>query len=86
MWMVLPATGIVELGRRIAAGKRVEEVDDDKMSREHATVRRERKCVRLPTRIESFHQLQPSPFSRRRQARHGGSLSRAGEHQLPAVG
>ena len=47
MWMVLPATGVVELGRRIAAGKRVEEVDDDKMSREHATVRRERNAWRI---------------------------------------
>jgi transcriptional regulator of acetoin/glycerol metabolism len=47
MWMVLPATGVVELGRRIAAGKRVEEVDDDKMSREHATVRRERTAWRI---------------------------------------
>jgi transcriptional regulator with PAS, ATPase and Fis domain len=46
-YLVLPATGVVELGRRIVAGKRVEEVDDERMSREHATVRRERNAWRI---------------------------------------
>jgi len=40
--LVLPAVGQVGLGRRIACGNRVEEVDDERMSRDHATVRWER--------------------------------------------
>ena len=40
--MVLPAVGQVSLGRRIVCGKRVEEVDDERMSRDHASVRWER--------------------------------------------
>jgi len=40
--MVLPAVGQISLGRRIVCGKRVEEVDDERMSRDHASVRWER--------------------------------------------
>jgi transcriptional regulator of acetoin/glycerol metabolism len=46
-WMVLPATGTVELGRHVVAGKRVQEIEDTKMSRDHATVRRERNAWRI---------------------------------------
>ncbi|HEV7556390.1 MAG TPA: FHA domain-containing protein, partial [Kofleriaceae bacterium] len=46
--LVLPATGVVALGRRIVCGSRVVEVDDDeRMSREHASVKRERNAWRI---------------------------------------
>jgi len=44
---VLPVTGTVQLGRTVVAGKRTLDVNDDRMSREHATVRRERGTWRI---------------------------------------